>query len=112
VVNRSGIADARPSAVAANSAVQAAAQAAPAAISRCGATRSARFSAVDPTAPSTKPSCTDAVSHTAAGALTPQSARSAGTTADAENHTASASTCTAAIRARCAAGRRVTIPLL
>ena len=51
----------------------AAASAALAAISRCGGSRSGRFSAVEATAPTTNPSCTEAVSHTAAAELTAHS---------------------------------------
>ena len=77
-----------------------AASAALAAISRCGGSRSGRFSAVEASAPTTNPSCTEAVNHTAAVELTAHSPRSAGTTADAENHTDRPSTWTSAISAR------------
>jgi hypothetical protein len=55
----------------------------------------------DVTAPSTKPSCTEAVNQTLAAALNSHSALSAGATADAENHTPRTSTWTTAMRLRC-----------
>ena len=80
--------------------MQPAASAALTAISMCGGSRSGRFSAVEADRADTNPSCTDAVNQTAAADLTAHSPRSAGTTADAENHTASPSTWTSAISAR------------
>ncbi len=77
-----------------------AAAAAPPASSRCGGTRSASVSTAETTAPTAKPSCTDVVSHTPAVADRSHSARSSGSTADAENHTASPSTWTSATSAR------------
>ncbi len=107
VRKRSGMAPANPSTVRANTPVQAAASVALPAINRCGLIRSARFNTVEVTAPATKPSCTDAVSQTDAAALICHDSRSAGTTAEAENHTARPSTWTAAISARCMPGRDV-----
>src|SRR5688572_30190121 len=100
VRNRSGTAAAKPSTNNARAKVHAAPAAALAATSRWGGTRSARFSTVAVNAPATNPNCTEAVSHTAAAALSPHSIRRAGTTADIENHTANPKTWTSAIAAR------------
>ena len=47
---------------------------------------SARLSAAEISAPATKPSCTEIVSHAPAEGVTPQAARNCGRTAEAENH--------------------------
>lgn len=100
-MKRSGMATAKLSATRASTTVHTAAAAAPAASRRCDGMRSARFRVAEATAPTTKPICTEAVSHTAPPAVSPQSVRRLGTTADMENHTARPSTCTAAIAPRC-----------
>ena len=100
MAKRNATAPARLVAVAANTAVQAAAASAHAAIIRCGASRSGRLNPVEVTAPTTNPSWTEAVSHTAAVALIDHSTRRAGTTAEAENQTVRLSTWTKAINAR------------
>ena len=61
--------------------------AAQSATSRCGRNRSARRAVAEIMAPSTNPACTGAVSHAAAAALKCHWLASAGTTAEAENHT-------------------------
>ena len=83
-----------------------AAPAAQPATSRCGRIRSARPSAADPAAPATNPACTGAVIQAAAPALRCHWLASAGTTAEAENHTAMASTSTRAMSPRCTSGYR------
>src|SRR5215471_15119983 len=92
--------------------VQAAALAAQPAASRCGRIRSARPSAADTTAPSTNPACTGAVSQAAAPALRCHWLARAGTTAEAENHTAMASTSTRAMSPRCTSEYRTSQPRL
>jgi hypothetical protein len=72
--------------------VQAAAPAAQPATSMCGRIRSARPDTAETIAPATNPACTGAVSQAAAPALMCHWLASAGTTAEAENHTAMAST--------------------
>ena len=86
--------------------VQPAAPAEQPATSRCGRIRSARPNAAEPTAPSTNPACTGAVIQAAAPALRCHWLARAGTTAEAENHTAMASTSTSAMSPRCTSGYR------
>jgi hypothetical protein len=62
-------------------------------------TRSARLTSAEPSAPVTNPSWTTTVSAVAPALDTPHSARRAGTTADAENHSPMASICTSAFSA-------------
>src|SRR5690242_12927477 len=92
--------------------VQAAALAAHPAASRCGRIRSARPSTADTTAPSTNPACTGAVSHAAPTALRCHWLARAGTTAEAANHTAMASTSTSAMRPRRTSEYRTSQPRL
>src|SRR5690606_17602261 len=55
---------------------------------RCAGIRSASVSTADPNAPITKPICTDMVSHALPDSSSAHAVVSAGTTAEAENHTA------------------------
>src|SRR5215468_586005 len=92
--------------------VQPAAPAAQPATSRCGRIRSAAPNTAEPTAPATNPACTGAVSHAAAPALRCHWPARAGTTAEAENHTAMPSTSTRAMRPRCTSECRTLGPRL
>jgi len=76
-----------------------AATAAETAITRCAGKMSVTLKAAEASAPTTKPTWTATVSRVDWPALIPQSARRAGTTADAENQHAMTKICTAAIRA-------------
>src|SRR5215212_9952323 len=84
----------------ASAAVHPAAPKALAASRFCGVARSARLNSVEMTAPTTNPTCTEAVSQTAAVAPMPHSERRLGTTAVAENQTLSPNTWTSAMSVR------------
>ncbi len=100
VANRSGIAALRLSTVTANSSVIPAARNALAPRTNCGRTRSARLRSVEPIAPTTNPTCTDAVNQTASPEPIPHSLRRLGTTAVAENQTLKLKTWITAMSAR------------
>ena len=91
----------KPSLNTATPAFSAAPVTAAAAITTCGATRSARLSTADVTAPATNPSWTDVVSRLSPVPVSPHSRESDPLTAEAENHIDIANTCTSAMYHSC-----------
>ena len=83
--NRSATAASGPS-TRTSAPLAAAAPSVPSSIRRRGGTTSARLNPAEMTAPATKPNCTAMMSSEAAPVDRPQSSRSWGITADAENH--------------------------
>jgi hypothetical protein len=91
VRNRSASAIPGPLAASGMSVVIPAASSADPPNSQCVGSRSARLNTADTSAPATKPACTDMVSQARPPSSRLHAADSAGTTAEAENHTAIAS---------------------